>query len=89
MHRYTRRTLTPSERRIAEAARLEAQAFEMLGRCVECLDLARAFVVRGEAGSLACPACGGAWQRAEVLTLLGRVIERRSQGRASARLPGF
>ncbi len=70
MHRFTRRTLTPAARRIAEAARLEAQAFEMLGRCVDCVDTAHAYVIHADLGPSPCPVCGGAWKRPDVLVLL-------------------
>ncbi len=87
--RLTRRTLTPTEQRLAEAVRLETVAFERLGRCGGCLNLARAFVVGGTSGSATCPTCGGVWQEPSVLTLVKRVVELRESGRPSTRLPGF
>ncbi len=87
--RFARRSLTPAERRCAEAARLEAMAFERLGRCGPCVDRARRFVLAGEVGPSVCPACGGGWLEASVLALLRRALQQRGQDRASARLPGF
>ena len=87
--RFARCRLTPTERRLAEAACLEAVAFDRLGRCGDCLDLARTFVTCGESGPPVCPACGGAWMEPAVLTLLTTSIKHREHDRASQRLPGF
>ena len=87
--RFVRRSLTPAERRRTEAARLEAVAFERLGRCGTCVDLARAFVAGRASGPAVCPTCGGVWQEPSVLALLRTVLQHRERDAAHQRLPGF
>ena len=87
--RVPRRSLTRAERRLAEAARLEAIAFERLGRCGDCLDRARTFITWGESGPSVCPTCGGTWREPSVLALLQTVMQHRGRDRTTARLPGF
>ncbi len=87
--RFNRRSLTPAERRRAEAVRLEAVAFERLGRCGTCVDLARAFVTSGASGPPVCPACGGVWQAPSVLAMLRTALRHRERDAAPQRLPGF
>ncbi len=87
--RFARRSLTPAERRREEAARLEAIAFERLGRCGQCVDLARTFVASGESGPPLCPTCGGGWREPSVLALLQTVLQQRERDAAPQRFPGF
>ncbi len=87
--RIVRRSLTPTERHRVEAARLEAIAFERLGRCGACVDLARTFVTCGASGPPVCPACGGAWMEPSVLALLQTAAQHRERDAARPRLPGF
>ena len=79
----------PAEQRRVEAARLEAIAFERLGRCGDCVDLARTFVTSGEPGPPVCPVCGGAWMEPSALALLQTAATHRERDHASPRLPGF